>query len=154
MSLKLVDDVEWMLRVDEEERWEDVGGGIICTCVALASDCTLACFDLGVSEIRLKGSVRKLQIYRPIKALYELLMLTSGMVEEHREREHHNLIWRVLRSDSLKTLVNSTNDHNNSIYLCLWLYYYSVPLLANVFCSLNFACRPPSVESKVATPFP
>jgi hypothetical protein len=33
-----------MLCVDEEERSEEVGGAIICSDVALASDCKLACF--------------------------------------------------------------------------------------------------------------
>jgi hypothetical protein len=32
--------------VDEEERSEEVGGAIICSDVALASDCKLACFAL------------------------------------------------------------------------------------------------------------
>jgi hypothetical protein len=35
-----------MLCVDEEERSEEVGGAIICTDVALASDCKLASFSM------------------------------------------------------------------------------------------------------------
>ncbi len=44
-----------MLCVDEEERSEEVGGAIICSDVALASDCKLACFGFfGCARIQLE----------------------------------------------------------------------------------------------------
>lgn len=56
-----------MLCVDEEERSEEVGGAIICTCAALVAVIALACFERrSLALLWVRGCSCLLQSIQPI----------------------------------------------------------------------------------------